>query len=93
MLTAATIVALFAEDLRISVFSISTDTSFWTLYILLFTLFTLEIALSCYARPAYLFGFYFWLDVLSTASLLLDVGWIVSIISYVIDMFERGLKL
>lgn len=36
----------------------------------------IEILLSCYAKTDYLNSFYFYLDVISTVTLLLDVGWI-----------------
>ena len=36
-------------------------------------LFTLEMCALCVAKEGYAFGFYFWLDLIATASLLLDV--------------------
>ena len=41
-----------------------------------FGIFTVEIILSSFAKNDYLLGFYFWLDIVSTLTLLLDVGWI-----------------
>lgn len=32
--------------------------------------------MASFAKDDYFLGFYFWLDVISTLSLLLDVGWI-----------------
>ena len=45
-----------------------------------FCIFTLEIVLSAYAKNGYLFSFFFWLDLISTASMLLDVGWISDVV-------------
>lgn len=41
-----------------------------------FAIFFIEICLSCYAKDDYLNSFFFYLDLISTATLLLDVGWI-----------------
>jgi hypothetical protein len=79
VLTLATVFALFGDDLRGAVFDIGADTFFWTVYLVLFVFFSIEIGLSCYCRQDYPFRFYFWLDMVSTASLLLDNGWIVSL--------------
>ena len=40
--------------------------------------FTFEIIFSSIAKPKYFNGFFFWLDVISTLSLLLDIGWVTS---------------
>jgi len=39
-------------------------------------IFALEIVLSCIAKPGYIFGYYFWLDTVSTVSLMFDIGWV-----------------
>jgi len=38
--------------------------------------FTLEILLTVYGDPEYLWSFFFWLDLLSTLTLIFDIGWI-----------------
>eukprot|EP00928_Gymnodinium_smaydae_P037127 TRINITY_DN25819_c0_g2_i6.p1 TRINITY_DN25819_c0_g2~~TRINITY_DN25819_c0_g2_i6.p1 ORF type:complete len:797 (-),score=166.11 TRINITY_DN25819_c0_g2_i6:122-2512(-) len=71
--TLLTIFALIGDDIRI----LSTTKEFDFLYsvITMFCLviFTIEIILSCLGKPDYLCGFFFNLDVVSTASLILDI--------------------
>ena len=77
-MTLATIFALFGEDLRLAAFEKYADNFFFTLSFIAFIMFTVEIALSSYAKPDYIFKFYFWLDFVATVSLLPDIGWLVS---------------
>jgi hypothetical protein len=35
-----------------------------------------ELIASSIAKPDYIFGFYFWLDLVATVSLIPDIGWI-----------------
>jgi len=39
-------------------------------------LFGIEIIIASFAKDDYFNGFYFWLDVISTVSLITDIGWI-----------------
>lgn len=71
-----TIYALFADDFRQLVSDINGDNVFYILILICFGIFFIEIVVSSIALPDYFLGFYFWLDVISTLSLLLDVGWI-----------------
>eukprot|EP00971_Amphidinium_carterae_P095390 1887351-Amphidinium_carterae.1 len=48
--------------------------------------FSLEISLSCLGKDDYFGGFFFFLDVISTASLLLDISWVSD------GIFERSDK-
>ena len=38
--------------------------------------FTLEIVMASLVKEDYFLGFYFWLDIISTISLIPDIGWI-----------------
>lgn len=71
-----TVYVLFADDIRVAAFSATADDYFYSLATSCLCLFTLETALSFYSRPAYRFSFYFYLDCLSTLSLLADIGWV-----------------
>lgn len=35
--------------------------------------FTIEITMSVMAKPGYVFSFFFWLDIMSTLSLIMDI--------------------
>jgi hypothetical protein len=39
-------------------------------------IFTLEMVLSWLGKPNYPFSFYFWIDIISTMSMLLEITWI-----------------
>ena len=41
-----------------------------------FILFLLELLLASVATPDYFLGFYFWLDLIATLSLITDIAWI-----------------
>lgn len=71
-----TLWALFGDDIRLLVGDLRSDTPFYILTLVCFSIFSVEILLSCYAKSDYLNSFYFYLDVISTVTLLLDVGWI-----------------
>jgi len=47
-----------------------------------FSLFVGEILVACYVRKGYFNSFFFWLDVLSTASMIFDIGWIMDNLSF-----------
>ncbi|CCI41125.1 unnamed protein product [Albugo candida] len=76
MMLIVTVYALFGDDIRLSLFHKSADNSFYTLATTSLVLFTIEFLLSCYARPNYLFSFYFLLDLIATFSVLPDIGWV-----------------
>ena len=71
-----TLWALFGDDIRILIAGKTGDPAFYILVLICFAIFSVEIILSCYAKSDYIFSFFFWLDLISTVSLLLDVGWI-----------------
>jgi hypothetical protein len=43
-----------------------------------FGFFVVEMILQSFLREDYWLGFYFWLDLISTLSLLTDIGWIMN---------------
>lgn len=69
-----TIYALFGDDIRLLATPKSSDPAFDALTIICFILFCLEILLSLGVKKGYLFSFFFWLDVISTATLILDIS-------------------
>lgn len=75
-ITSLTIYALFGDDIRVSSTSQDTDEVFYSLTVICFFFFTLEIFLSSLANSDYRLGFFFWLDLIATISLIPDIGWI-----------------
>ncbi|DBA04417.1 TPA: hypothetical protein N0F65_010013 [Lagenidium giganteum] len=78
-MTIMTLFALFGDDLRLGVLPKSGDNTMWNLLFVCFLSFLIELIVSVYARPNYFnkgLGFAFWLDFVSTISIIPDVGWI-----------------
>lgn len=73
-----TIYALYGEDLRVIFFPKLLDPLFNYVTIICMISFSLEIILASAAKPQYICGFFFWLDVISTVSMLLDITWVSS---------------
>ena len=75
-MTILTIYALFGDDVRVSAFTSSSDVSFWSITVVCLFFFALEIVLSSLCKKDYWLGFFFWLDLVSTISLITDIGWV-----------------
>ena len=75
-MTIITIYALFGDDIRVLVTNKDGDPIFWILNIIALISFGIEIILSSLSKPNYFNGFFFWLDFISTLSLLLDIGYV-----------------
>jgi hypothetical protein len=75
-MTIITIYALYFDDLRILLFPKSHDDIFFGITLVGMICFALEIVLSSYAKPEYIFSFFFYLDMVSTVSMIPDCGWI-----------------
>lgn len=75
-MTIITVYSLFGDDVRLLAFDIRADVIFNILTAISFCAFSFEIILACIAKDEYWLGFYFWLDLISTISLITDIGWI-----------------
>ncbi len=75
-MTMVTLYALFMDDIWVLTCPISADEILWGVTTGAFALFIIELILSSLAIDGYLFGFYFWLDLIATVSLISDIGWI-----------------
>ena len=75
-MTVITIYALFADDIRLLALPSSTDEAFWGISCFAMACFLIEIILASIAVEGYLFSFFFWLDLVSTISMIPDIGWI-----------------
>src|SRR3990167_8735505 len=75
-----TIWALFGDDIRQVTVDVNGDGTFYIITLICFSLFAIEIVLQFIGNPDYRWGFFFYLDVISTVSLLLDVGFISELI-------------
>ena len=75
-MTFFTIYALFFDDIRVLVLPKELDDVCYTLTIILIIIFGSEIIVFSIAKEGYLYSFFFWLDLVSTLSLVFDIGWI-----------------
>ena len=72
-----TLFALLGDDIKLACFTKEADEAFNWICLACMTLFTVEIILTCIAKPrSYCKSFLFWLDIVSTISLLADLTWI-----------------
>ena len=68
-----TFYALFGDDYRLLVSPIETDKYWDAATIIALVMFTAEIVLAVLAKQFYFLSYFFWLDLVSTASLILDI--------------------
>lgn len=84
LIALATIYALFFDDVRILAFQKQADQAFYGITVGVFFLFTFEIVVQSFISEGYFLSFFFWLDIISTLSLIPDIGWLT-------DYFETQL--
>ena len=75
-MTALTVYALFFDDIRIIAFPKQADDVFFGITLVGIILFTIEVCLGAYALPGYVGSFFFYLDIISTLTMIPDCGWI-----------------
>jgi len=73
LMTIVTLYALIGEDLKLIYAPKMYDEIFTNLTIISLFLFTIELILSSFGYVNYLNSFFFWLDLVSTASLITDI--------------------
>jgi hypothetical protein len=76
VMTMMTLFALFSNDIQYAWCPSSVDSTFDIVQTVLMFSFTVEIVLTAYAKDDYLWSFFFWLDVISTISLIQDITFI-----------------
>jgi len=73
-MTTLTIFALYGDDVKLSFFSPEAIGAFNSVYVFCLFCFCFELFLSCIGKIGYFPNFYFWLDLISTLSLIPDSG-------------------
>lgn len=74
--TLLTVYALIGDDLRLICTNKPADMTFNVFVFVCLFVFAVECFLSCLGKDDYYLSFFFWLDVISTASLVLDLSWV-----------------
>jgi hypothetical protein len=82
-ITLLTIYSLFSDDLRITAFEKNADFGFDIVSIIMIGVFLIEIVLSWIAYEDYGCSFFFFLDLISSLSIILDIG-------ILTDLFENS---
>jgi len=68
-----TIYSLFCDDVRLLFFEKPADETFMVLTSIAMVLFIIELIMGAIGIDGYLNSFYFWLDLISTVSLITDI--------------------
>lgn len=76
MMSLITLYTLYFDDLRIIFFPKSADNYFYSVSTCAFAAFILEIGFSVYAIEGYFLSFFFWLDLVSTITMIPDIDFI-----------------
>ena len=79
-ITILTIYSLFSDDLRTAFFTSNYDIVFDILSLSVMTIFLIEIVLSTIVIEGYFLSFFFFLDIVSTVSIIFDVNFISDLI-------------
>ena len=74
LMVVLTVYALYGDDMRLAFYEVDDDQVFYDLSTFAMAMFLVEMALQFYFRKEYRWGFYFVLDILSTASMLPDTN-------------------
>jgi len=85
-MTTSTLYALFSSDLRHWLTDKNADLYFFSLLIIAFILFFLELLLQSCVKDDYKYSFFFWLDFIATFSLVLDVPWLIDIFNVMFNL-------
>jgi len=75
-MTIVTIYTLFFDDIRVLCVPKPADDAFYSITVICLCLFIFEIILASIVKKDYFLGFFFWLDVLATFSMIFDIGWL-----------------
>lgn len=79
-MTITTLFALFGDDFRLWFTNKWVDPYFYGLLCAAFVLFALEVLLNSCVLDEFKYSFFFWLDLVATLSLIVDIEWLVDLI-------------
>ena len=71
-----TLYSLFGDDIRNGFTAKSSDAFFDLLMMICLVVFSMEVLVASVVTEGYFLGFYFWIDVVATLSILTDINWI-----------------
>ena len=74
-MTVVVIFSLFGDDIRVWATPKTADPYFYAGFLLSFMLFGIEILIKTVVDEEFKYSFFFWLDIIATLSLILDIPW------------------
>jgi len=77
-MTTITVYSLFFDDIRAAAVNLEYDSVFYVITIICMACFMIEIFFASLSKEVYFLTFFFWLDLISTLSMIGDIGWITS---------------
>lgn len=75
-----TLITLFSDDFRLVFFTQDSDDEFSIVTIICMCIFGLEMIALSFIKEGYFLRYYFWLDLISTSTMILDITWFQAII-------------
>ncbi|CAD7947346.1 unnamed protein product [Amoebophrya sp. A25] len=75
---------LWGDDLRLFFFTKSADPFFYSLFLCAMLVFFCEFMCNTICKDGYKGGFFFWLDMIATFSLFVDIPWVLAVIEMLI---------
>ena len=75
-MTIVTAYSLFFDDIRVFLLPKAVDEVFYAVTFISMMLFAIEISIATYAKDGYSGSFFFWLDIISTVTMIPDIPWI-----------------
>lgn len=76
VMSIVTLFALLGDDIRLWLTNKDADSTFNSGLLISFILFTAEIMLNTVAIDEFKYSFFFWLDIIATMSVIIDIPWI-----------------
>ena len=76
LMTIVTAYSLFFDDIRVFLLPKAVDETFYAVTFVSMMLFAIEITIATYAKDGYFNSFFFWLDLISTVTMIPDIPWI-----------------
>jgi hypothetical protein len=89
-MSVVTLYTLFLDDIRTIFIAKEKDEIFFGITLICFVIFMVEIIIGATCRQIYFLTFFFWLDLISTLSMLPDIGWFWDIVTGEGSNFEAG---
>lgn len=81
IMTIVVIFSLFGDDIRVWATPKAADPYFYAGFLLSFVMFTVEILIKTVVDEEHKYSFFFWLDIIATLSLILDIPWFIDPLS------------